>query len=147
MATGLRAGNERRSSSLLLRTAVVAFVAAGVLAMHAFTGGFNASADHTDMAHSGMSDMATSSVLTPAATTTAIIRDHHGSHSTDEACGLATMCLALVAGGLLLLIAGRAPRPFLARRRVEASLSRLRLLALARLPDPPDLHALSILRC
>ena len=143
MPTRPRADPEPGTTAYLLRGALVALVAAGVLAMHALTGGFASGADHADMAHGD-----TMSASSAAAAAVALPHVSSGDDTSAAVhCGVAMVCVALIGVGLLLLLPARVRRPLLARRRAGALLTLRRIRAMARLPEPPDLHSLSILRC
>lgn len=119
---------------------------AGVLAMHTLAGGGPTAGDHAAMTQG---DMAMASVVAGATAPAKIELSDQGGLASHMggACGAVGVCVALMAVVLLLLVGSPTGRALL-RRRTDLIASGLRRrLSQARLPDPPDLYSLSILRC
>lgn len=117
---------------MLLSRAVVTLVAlAGLFAMHGL-------ADHGVAGHGAV----------PAAHHATTDGAGHGdpAPATPVAHDMAGLCLALLALGLLLLL-GHGPGADRRRTLLPAAPTGWRAPPRPRTSDPPDLHALSVLRC
>lgn len=137
------AATQSRSRTLWWKGTLIALLVTGVLAMHVLAGGTHSSADHADMAHGNMAGV-DSAVMAIA---TNMVPGDPDAASTWDACCTTRVCLALVAGVMLLLVVSGVGRPLERRRRRAIGPTLTALLSRARFPDPPDLHSLSILRC
>ena len=133
-------------SSWLAVAAVVAILAMHGLATHAAS---QASVSHASVSHASVSHAAESS-LTAAASTTHDFADHEGHAPTHGEPGhemsVLSLCLAALATAAVLLLRAARPRSGLLAVLPPAATTSTSPLVV-RLHAPPDLHALSVLRC
>lgn len=144
MPTRSGAATQPGSSSFWWRVTLTALLVTGVLAMHVFAGGTHTGAGHTEMTHDDLSSVASAG---PAGAENVDHSAAPSAGSTWDACCTTGICLSLVAGVILLLVASGVGRPLELRRRRAIGQALIDLVSRARFPDPPDLHSLSILRC
>ncbi len=112
----------------------------GVLAMHVLSGHVHSAVEHGGSSTAGSHPAGHDSLADRPS-------DRGSGLESTLGCDVGTVCLFLVGIGLTLALNGRAGRP-LVGRRVDDPTSQLAILSRrARLPEPPDLHTLSILRC